>query len=142
AQPVRPQPHKPPTPVWALRTKGFGCLFLSCFATARRRSKSCTPLKRFHGSAICPLGSTKQKCQNATPFFFNQIYWILLMNKSILGVLSALVMASAVAPAMAETVEFTVINDSSVDLHYFYTTPSSDEAWGEDLLADLGILEA
>jgi hypothetical protein len=64
------------------------------------------------------------------------------MNKSILGVLSALVMASAVAPAMAETVEFTVLNDSSVDLHYFYTTPSSDEAWGEDLLADLGILEA
>lgn len=64
------------------------------------------------------------------------------MNKSILGVLSALLMSAAVAPAMAQTVEFTIINESSVDLHYFYTTPSNEDTWGEDLLETLGVLEA
>ncbi|QQR39075.1 hypothetical protein [Devosia rhizoryzae] len=63
------------------------------------------------------------------------------MNKFLLGGLAALALVGVV-PAMAQTVEFTVINNSSVDLHYFYTTPSNDNNWGEDLLGDTGILEA
>lgn len=64
------------------------------------------------------------------------------MHKTLLGGLAAVALALGAAPAMAQTVEFTVINDSSIDLHYFYTTPSTDENWGEDLLEDLGVLEA
>lgn len=64
------------------------------------------------------------------------------MNKNILGVLSAIAITAAATPAFAQTVEFTVINESSVDLHYFYTSPSNDADWGNDLLEDLGVLEA
>lgn len=63
--------------------------------------------------------------------------------KSILaGGLAALVLVAGLAPAAAQTVEFTVINNSSHDLHYFFTTPSTENNWGEDLLGDSGILEA
>ncbi len=64
------------------------------------------------------------------------------MNKILLGGLAALALAAGVAPAAAQTVEFTVINNSSYDLHYFYTTPSNDNSWGSDLLGETGILEA
>lgn len=64
------------------------------------------------------------------------------MNKFVRGGLAALALLAGIAPAMAQTVEFTVINSSSVDLHYFYTTPSNENSWGEDLLGDTGILEA
>lgn len=63
------------------------------------------------------------------------------MNKSILaGVVAAFALASG--PVVAQDVEFTVINNSSVDIHYFYTTPSTQDTWGEDLLEELGILES
>lgn len=45
-------------------------------------------------------------------------------------------------PAAAETVEFTLINASSQSLHYFYTTPSAEDNWGEDLLGADGTLES
>lgn len=64
------------------------------------------------------------------------------MNKFVLGGLAALALVAGVAPAAAQTVEFTVINNSSVDLHYFYTTPSNDNNWGTDLLGETGILQA
>lgn len=51
------------------------------------------------------------------------------MNKFLLGGLAALALVAGVAPASAQTVEFTVINNSSVDLHYFYTSPSNDDSW-------------
>lgn len=63
------------------------------------------------------------------------------MNKHVLGGLVAAVLVAGALPAAAQT-EFTIINNSAVDLHYFYTTPSNDESWGEDLLANLGVLEA
>lgn len=62
------------------------------------------------------------------------------MKKTLLGGLAAIALIASAAPAMAA--EFTVINNSSVDLHYFYASPSSDKNWGEDLLADMGVLEA
>jgi hypothetical protein len=63
------------------------------------------------------------------------------MTKTLVSALSALAFLALALPASAAT-EFTIINDSSVDLHYFYTTPSSDESWGDDLLAELGVLAA
>jgi len=63
------------------------------------------------------------------------------MNAFIRGGLAALVLLVGAAPAMAETVEFTLINDSSQSLHYFYTNPSNMDEWGDDLLGEDGTLE-
>ena len=64
------------------------------------------------------------------------------MKTILLGGLAALALVAGIVPVAAQTVEFTVINNSSYDLHYFYTTPSSEDSWGEDLLGDSGILES
>lgn len=64
------------------------------------------------------------------------------MNIRKLGAIAALALAAGSLPAAAQTVEFTVINDSSTALHYFYTTPSNENSWGYDLLGDTGTLEA
>ena len=64
------------------------------------------------------------------------------MKTNLLGGLVALALVAGIAPATAQTVEFTVINNSSYDLHYFYTTPSNQDSWGEDLLGETGILAA
>ncbi|ODT49390.1 hypothetical protein [Devosia sp. 63-57] len=64
------------------------------------------------------------------------------MKTYLLGGLAALALAAASLPAVAQTVEFTIINDSSYDLHYFFTTPSNENSWGGDLLGDTGILES
>lgn len=64
------------------------------------------------------------------------------MNAYLKGSLPALLLVAAAAPAMAQDVEFTLINNSSHSLHYFYTTPSSENSWGEDLLGETGTLEA
>jgi hypothetical protein len=64
------------------------------------------------------------------------------MKTYLLGGLAALALVAGIAPAAAQTVEFTVINNSSYDLHYFYTTPSNENTWGEDLLGDTGVLSA
>ena len=66
----------------------------------------------------------------------------LLMNKRLMGGLAALAFAASAVPAMAETVEFQLINNSSYALHYFYTSPSNDNNWGGDLLGEDGTLEA
>ena len=63
------------------------------------------------------------------------------MHAYLKGGLAALVLLSGVAPAMAETVQFTLINDSSQSLHYFYTNPSNMDDWGDDLLGEDGTLE-
>jgi hypothetical protein len=64
------------------------------------------------------------------------------MKKAIMGGLAALALVASAAPAAAQTVEFTIINNSSVDLYYFYASPSNEDSWGEDLLAEMGVLEA
>jgi hypothetical protein len=64
------------------------------------------------------------------------------MLKFIAGGFAALSFVALAGSALAQDVEFTIINNSSVDLHYFYTTPSNDDSWGEDLLAEMGVLES
>lgn len=63
------------------------------------------------------------------------------MNSLLKGGLAALVLLAGAAPVLAETVEFTLINDSSQSLHYFYTNPSNMVEWGDDLLGEDGTLE-
>lgn len=58
------------------------------------------------------------------------------------GGLAALMLLSSALPAVAQNLEFTLINNSSQSLHYFYTTPSNEDAWGEDLLGPDGTLES
>lgn len=55
--------------------------------------------------------------------------------------MAALLLVAGVLPAAAQTVEFTLINQSSEALHYFYTNPSNMDEWGEDLLGEDGTLE-
>ena len=64
------------------------------------------------------------------------------MKKYILSGLLALAVAVSAAPAMAQNLAFKLINESSYDLHYFYTTPSSASDWGYDLLGDNGVLQS
>ena len=63
------------------------------------------------------------------------------MNAYFKGGFAALVLLGSAAPALAETVQFTLINDSSQSLHYFYTNPSNMDEWGDDLLGEDGTLE-
>lgn len=63
------------------------------------------------------------------------------MNTYFKGGLAALALLASAVPAMAQNVEFTLINNSSQALHYFYTTPSNENTWGEDLLGTDGTLE-
>ena len=64
------------------------------------------------------------------------------MNAYLKGGLAALALLAIALPAAAQTVEFTLINNSSQSLHYFYTTPSNQDSWGEDLLGPDGTLES
>jgi hypothetical protein len=64
------------------------------------------------------------------------------MTFKLTGGLVALALLAGAAPAAAQTVEFTLINNSSQSLHYFYTTPSNENSWGEDLLGEDGTLES
>lgn len=63
------------------------------------------------------------------------------MNAYLKTGLAALALLATALPAAAQTVEFTLINNSSYSLHYFYTTPSNEDSWGEDLLGADGTLE-
>ena len=58
------------------------------------------------------------------------------------GGLAVLALLASAMPAAAQTVEFTLINNSARDLNYFYTSPSNDSNWGYDLLGDDGILQS
>ena len=64
------------------------------------------------------------------------------MNTYLKSGLAALALLAGALPVAAQTVEFTLINNSSQSLHYFYTTPSNEDAWGEDLLGADGTLES
>src|SRR5690606_38622680 len=64
------------------------------------------------------------------------------MKTELRGAFAALALVAGIAPAAAQTVEFQLINESSQALHYFYTTPSNENSWGEDLLGDTGTLES
>jgi hypothetical protein len=52
-----------------------------------------------------------------------------------------LAVLAATAQANAQTVEFTLVNESAQTLTYFYTSPSEEEEWGDDLLGEDGVLE-
>lgn len=39
-----------------------------------------------------------------------------------------------VQAALAEALEFTLINDSSQDIYYLYVSPSASDSWGSDIL--------
>lgn len=56
--------------------------------------------------------------------------------------LAALALLASAMPAAAQTVEFTLINNSARALQYFYTSASNDNSWGEDLLGEDGTLDA
>ena len=64
------------------------------------------------------------------------------MNIYLKGGFAALALLASALPAAAQTVEFTLINNSSQSLHYFYTNPSNMDAWGGDLLGPDGTLES
>ena len=63
------------------------------------------------------------------------------MRTAILGVVAALTLGGAL-PAAAQNIEFTLINNSSQSIHYFYASPANEDQWGEDLLGDTGTLES
>ena len=47
---------------------------------------------------------------------------------------AALVLLGSALPAAAEDIYFTLYNESSRSLHYFYASPSASTSWGPDLL--------
>lgn len=58
------------------------------------------------------------------------------MNVLAKGGLAAIIVLAGIAPAVAETVQFTLINASSSTIAHFYTGPASSDEWGDDLLGD------
>lgn len=64
------------------------------------------------------------------------------MKTELRGAFAALALVAGIAPAAAQTVEFTLVNESAQALHYFYTSPSNDNNWGDDLLGETGTLES
>jgi hypothetical protein len=49
--------------------------------------------------------------------------------------LAAILAVSAVAPAFAEDLEFTLINNSSHDVTEMYLSPHEQNTWGENILS-------
>ena len=64
------------------------------------------------------------------------------MSFNLKGGLAVLALLASAMPAAAQTVEFTLINNSARALHYFYTSPTNDSNWGYDLLGEHGTLES
>lgn len=64
------------------------------------------------------------------------------MTFKLKGGIVALALLAGALPAAAQTVEFTLINNSARALHYFYTSPSTETNWGSDLLGEDGTLES
>jgi hypothetical protein len=48
--------------------------------------------------------------------------------------LAAALMLAAATPALAEDLSFKVVNKSSLDVEYFYASPTNQTNWGHDLL--------
>lgn len=63
------------------------------------------------------------------------------MVSRIVTVAAAIALGMAAAPALAQTAEFQLINNSSHTITYFYASPSDEANWGEDIFAELGVLE-
>lgn len=57
------------------------------------------------------------------------------------GVVTTIAGLVGTMPAMAQDIEFTLTNDSSYTLTYFYASPSNDDSWGDDIFDELGVLE-
>jgi hypothetical protein len=51
-----------------------------------------------------------------------------------------LVLAATATTAIAQDVEYTLINNSSAAVLEFYTSPVTDDMWGPDLLATTDLL--
>ncbi|WP_417581158.1 hypothetical protein [Pelagibacterium sp.] len=62
------------------------------------------------------------------------------MNKILLPFLAA--SALFASPVLAQNVEFKLVNESGFTLTYFYASASDDGNWGDDLLAEIGVLES
>ena len=58
-----------------------------------------------------------------------------LMNTISRGGVAALVLLGSALPVAAEDIYFTLYNESSRSLHYFYAAPTVSRSWGGDLLA-------
>ena len=56
------------------------------------------------------------------------------MNSIIKGGVAGLVLLGSAVPVAAEDIYFTLYNESSRSLHYFYASPSASTSWGPDLL--------
>lgn len=56
------------------------------------------------------------------------------MNTIFKSGVAALALLGSALPAAAEDVYFTLYNESSRSLHYFYAAPSVSRNWGPDLL--------
>lgn len=63
------------------------------------------------------------------------------MASRIATIAAAIALGMASAPALAQTVEFKLINESSHTITYFYASPSDESNWGDDLFDELGVLE-
>jgi hypothetical protein len=49
---------------------------------------------------------------------------------------AAVLLATAAVPAVAADVSYQLINNSSLTLMYFYTSPVTDPNWSEDILGN------
>ncbi len=47
---------------------------------------------------------------------------------------SAVILAGLAAPAMAQDLQYQLVNDSGLTLMEFYTSPVDDGTWGDDIL--------
>jgi hypothetical protein len=64
------------------------------------------------------------------------------MYNLVKGAVLMVVLAGSALPAVAQNVEFTLVNNSSQSLHYMYAAPSKTTDWGDDLLGETGTLES
>lgn len=53
---------------------------------------------------------------------------------------TAAVLAALAGPTAAADVSYELINDSSLALAFFYTSPTTDPNWSQDLLGDANVL--
>jgi hypothetical protein len=89
--------------------------------------------KKYLDTALC---GDKRARRNRMPGIIRTQF----MNKIIVGGFTAFALLANILPAAAQSIEFTIVNESSVDLHYFYASPSNDSNWGDDLLSEVGVL--
>jgi hypothetical protein len=56
------------------------------------------------------------------------------MGRIAAAALAATMALAITGPAAAEDLRFKVVNNSSLDVEYFYASPSNESNWGGDLL--------